>query len=193
MISIVKILVLIIVYACVTVSCANFTISNQKVADIDLASIRSYAYQSGVDIKTGGHAINIVHLDEAFRSELDKVLGAKGLLKSDVKSAEVLISYKIEIESKSDAVSLEVEKLGDSPYKGGIGSVGDSTAIVQGLDAPRTSEFYYTDIAVEMAKSASMKLLWKGKGGVALPAVPDYPKLNQKFKRLFDKMFNDFH
>ena len=126
-----------------------------------------------------------------LRENVSRLLKKHNFSQADSGKPDMLIGFEVVFEEKTN-LDDTYRQLTTQPYAGGGGSIGDDTAIVQGLDAPRLRDYSHGDLEITMADAQTQELLWRGKAGLAIATILDYTELERQLQKVLDEMFRKF-
>ena len=172
-------------------ACSNLTISSNYVTNKNLLGTKNFSFNENSYVNPGSPQYNVAILNDILQKSISNVLRVKNIQKAEKNAAEILVYYQLDIEKKSDWEKT-LEKLGNDSYHIDGVSEKNSAVLVPGLDAPRSGNYAYGDLLIHVMDAANKELIWKGKAGLAIADIPEYSEIEQKFNKIFIKMFRRF-
>lgn len=137
------------------VSCSTIQVSEDFDPSTDFSSLKTFAWQSTEQEKTGDIRIDNPLLDKRIRESVNRSLSEKGFQTSDQSGHDFYVAYKMTIQRRieSDNVSTGIG-VGFGTY-GRRGGVGISTG-------GSVNEYDEALIVIDIINAEDNELLWRG-------------------------------
>ena len=165
--------------------CSGIRVSQDYPATADYAFIKTYAWQSAQQEKTGDLRLDNPLRDVRIRNAVDKCMASKGYRLASDASPDVFIAYHQEIYSRID-----VENAG-SGFVFGTGTFGTGGGIAFGA-GNRASDYDETMLVIDIIDAASKELVWRGTATCTFVQHTDPEKLTERINETVQKLLSQF-
>ena len=166
-------------------SCSGIRVSQDYPGTADYASLKTYAWQSAEQEKTGDLRLDNPLRDARIRNAIDTLMASKGYQRVSDASADVYIAYHEEIYSRID-----IENAG-SGFMFGMGSFGTGGGIAFSA-GNRASDYDETMLVIDIIDAASKALIWRGTGTCPFVQHTDPEKLTERINETVQKILSQF-
>jgi hypothetical protein len=166
-------------------ACAGIRVSQDYPAGWDYSALKTYAWQSGQQERTGDLRLDSPFRDKRIRGAVDKFLSAKGYRRVADVQPDFYVAYQQKIYSRMDYED-------NSPgFMFGIGSFGPHGGV--GFSAGnRVSEYDEAMLVVDIIDSGSGALLWRGTGTRTFVPHADPEKVTKWINEIVQKILDQF-
>jgi hypothetical protein len=135
--------------------CSGIRVSQDHPDDTDYSALKTYAWQSENQEKTGDIRLDSPLRDARIRSAIDKYLSEKGYRRVQDAQPDVYVAYQQEIYNRIDADN------GGSGFVFGMGSFGTHGGI--GFSTGnRVADYDEAMLVIDIIDAGSGGLLWRG-------------------------------
>jgi hypothetical protein len=165
--------------------CSGSRVSQDYPANRDYSTLKTYAWQSEHQEKTGDLRLDNPLRDTRIRSAVDAFLSAKGYLRVSGVQPDFYIAYRQEIYSRID-----LDNSGPG-FVFGMGSFGRHGGI--GFSAGnRVSDYDEAMLVIDIIDSGSGDLLWRGTGTSAFVQHEDPERITKRINETVQKILGQF-
>lgn len=169
----------------VLLGCSGIRVSQDYPATADYAFMKTYAWQSVQQEKTGDLRLDNPLRDVRIRNAVDECMASKGYRLVSDASPDVFIAHHQEIYSRID-----VDNTG-SGFVFGMGSFGTGGGIAFSA-GNRASDYDETMLVIDIIDAASNELVWRGTGTRPFVQHTDPEKLTDRINETVQKILSQF-
>jgi hypothetical protein len=137
--------------------CSGLEVSQDYDVNTDFSGLKSFAWKSENQQKSGDVRVDNPLLDRRIRSAVERSLTAKGFRKGSSGTVDFTVSYVYQIRRKVGSDSVRTSIGFGSGSSGGFGGVGVSTG-------GGVSEYDEGLLVIDITATDSSRLLWRGTG-----------------------------
>jgi hypothetical protein len=153
---------IILAVSLLVLGCSGLEVSQDYDVKTDFSSLKSFAWKSEQQSRTGDIRVDNPLLDERVRTAAERTLMAKGFLKDTGGTPDFIISYAIQIRRRIESERVRTTIGLGSGGGGGFGGVGVSTG-------GGVSEYDEGMLVIDVTDPGTGDLLWRGTGIRRLP------------------------
>ena len=155
-------LFIILTVSLLVLGCSGLEVSQDYDVNTDFSDLRSFAWKSGQQDRTGDIRVDNPLLDARIRTAVDRSLTAKGFSKVAGGNADFIVSYAVQIRRRIESDRARTTIGFGSGGGGGFGGVGVSTG-------GSVSEYDEAMLVIDVTEPGTGSLLWRGTGIRRLP------------------------
>lgn len=165
--------------------CSGFQVSQDYDLSRDFSPLKTYAWQSESQPKTGDIRIDNSLLDARIRSAIDDSLSKKGYHQIDQGQPDFHVAYTHQISSKIDSSNVT--------FGFGFGGGGGGTFSGIGVDSGgRVREYDESLWVIDLIDPSTGDLLWRGMGTTPVDQHANPEKSVKKINEGVEKILSQF-
>jgi hypothetical protein len=165
--------------------CAGIKVGQDYDVKTDFTSLKTYAWQSTVQAKTGDVRVDNTLLDDRIRKAVDDRLAQKGYRKTAGGIPDFRVAYSYQIRRK---VGSEGVQTGIGVGVGGSGSFGGVGLGTGG----GVNEYDEGTLVIDFLDAANGDLLWRGTGSRRLVETTDPEKATRRVNETVERILEQF-
>ena len=166
-------------------SCSSVQVSQDYDPETDFAKLKTFAWQSETQQKTGDVRVDDQLIDSLIRKATERAFTAKGYQKVTQMAPDFYVSYQYTIQQKIESDNVRTSVGFGYGSWGRYGGIGVST----GADVSSYDEGL---LVIDVIDSGNGKLLWRGKGTRRVSPHSDPEKTTQTVNEAVEKILNQF-
>lgn len=169
----------------VALGCSGLEVSQDYDLNTDFGDLKSFAWKSEAQIKSGDVRVDNPLLDNRIREAVERTLTEKGFRKSSDGTADVAVSYTYQIRRKVGSDRVRTSIGFGSGSGGSFGGVGVSTG-------GGVSEYDEGVLVIDITEPGSGNLLWRGTGTRRLARRSNPEQITAEIDETVDKILAQF-
>jgi len=177
--------VAVVLFVCA--ACSTLNVNTDFNPAYDFTKLKTYAWLDDGSLPSSDARINNDLIIDRVRAAVDQALAAKGYVKSDAKTADIMVSWLGAIDKK-----LQVESIDHfySPY--GYGSLYRDPFWGGGMRTTTTREYEVGTLIIDILDPKQHKLIWRGTGSDRVSAKQDPESLTIGINSAVAAIMKDF-
>lgn len=154
--------------------CSTIRVDSDYARGSEFSSLKTYAWASDSQPKTGDLRIDNTLIDSRVRSAVDETLAAGGYQKISSGTPDFLVVYRLSIEGKLDVTTIEAPVVAPNIQYGRLSIPAMGYSQYYG-DQTFVTEYEEGTLLIDFVDPSSQKLMWRGsaKGTVKEKAKPE--------------------
>lgn len=167
------------------VGCTGIKVSQDYDVKTDFSSLKTYAWKSAAQQKTGDVRVDNPLLDERIRKAVDDRLAQKGYRKTARDRPDAYLAYTYQIRRKVGSEGVQTGIGVGMGGSGGFGGVGLSTG-------GGVNEYDEGTLVIDILDAAAGELLWRGTASRRLLEASDPEKTTRWVNETVDRILAQF-
>ena len=162
-------------------SCSSVQVRTDYDPQADFSRLRTFAWASPVQEKTGDLRIDSPLLDERIRRAVESTLQARGFEKAAPRTADFVVAYHLSLEQRLDVRTMD-SYYGYRRY-GAWGYGGTQTTV---------SQYEQGTLIIDVADARAQRLVWRGSGSRRVSQSSDPEKATENVNRAVQEILAKF-
>ena len=168
-----------------SLGCSGLEVSQDYDLAADFSGLKSFAWKSADQLKTGDIRIDNLLLDARIRAAVERALIANGFRKATHGTPDFTVSYVFQIRRRIESERVRTRIGVGSVGGGGFGGVGVSTG-------GGASEIDQGMLVIDVSEPGSSDLLWRGTGIRRLPRQANPQQITAEVDQTVDNILAQF-